>query len=383
MQYLFIFGRDSALSFGELISYFKKENIENKLVDFNESGAVFEIKNFDLRRIKEFGGIVKIAKVELIFENLNDLNFDELGILDYFPEKFAYGINFFGNFNRGELSELFKKYFKKRRFKYLELKGQEINSGILISPTDVIKKKLIESQSDFVFFGAKKKYFARTIAVSNVLETEKRDLSRPSKNPLEAISIRLAKILINLAQIRKGEILLDPFCGIGTILQEAYIQKIDFRGVDISKERVKDAIINLKSIGANPEKKIISGNSACLSRYFKENSIDGIATEPYLGPLIKKVLSPEEARINMKELEQLYQNFFLEAAKILKKESIMAVVLPYFKTKSEKVFLNMGRILPNSLKIYNPLDGITEKGFPLEYEERKIGRIIYIFKKEK
>lgn len=40
--------------------------------------------------------------------------------------------------------------------------------------------------------------------------------------------------MINISGIKEG-VLLDPFCGIGSILQEAVLMGFDIRGVDIDK----------------------------------------------------------------------------------------------------------------------------------------------------
>ena len=49
---------------------------------------------------------------------------------------------------------------------------------------------------------------------------------------------RLAKILINLSEVKDEEILLDPFCGIGVILEEALLQNINVIGIDKDKKAV-------------------------------------------------------------------------------------------------------------------------------------------------
>ncbi len=381
MEYLFIFGRDHLLSFGELVSYLKRKGIEGKLIDFNEFGAIYDLPAFNPRWIEELGGILKIAKIEFNFQDLEEVDERKLKFLEYLPEKFAYGINIYGSFDVDFCKEMLKRFFKEQRFKAFEIPSQESFYGCLQTlPSDILRKKLVETESDFIFFEGKKKYFARTVAVSDPFALEKRDLERPARNPLEAISIRLAKILINLSQVKQGETLLDPFCGIGTILQEAALQGIDFQGIDLQKERVEDAKRNLTSVGIKIFGKIRQGEATRLSEYFK-GEIDGIATEPYLGPLIKNQLSFEEAQVRMKDLEKLYRKFFQEAVRVLKKGGFLVVVLPYFKTRKGEIFLPVEDILPRGLRAYDPLQGIIEKSFPLRYEERKIGRMIYVLRK--
>ena len=77
----------------------------------------------------------------------------------------------------------------------------------------------------------------------------------------------------------------------------------------------------------------------------------------------------------------MYQQFFIEASKVLKKGGRIAVVVPFFKTKEGNAIIPVKELLPHVLKVYNPLADILDQGFPLEYEERKIGRMIYVLKK--
>jgi len=57
-------------------------------------------------------------------------------------------------------------------------------------------------------------YLTKTIAFSNPMEFKYRDEHRPYTDFSIMISIRLARILLNLSQAKAGQVLLDPFCGI-------------------------------------------------------------------------------------------------------------------------------------------------------------------------
>ena len=379
MKYLFIFGRDPVLSFGELICYLKKEQIQATLLDFNEFGAVFEIELFHPTWVDALGGVVKIARVEFEFTKIETISEHNLRFLDFLPEKFAYGMSVYGGTFYEEFQTLLKDYFRRQKFKSFQIPSVESFGSLETLPSEILKKKLVSQGTDFIVFLGKKQYFGRTVAVSDVREIEKRDLKRPRRNPLQAVSIRLAKILVNLSQVGKREILLDPFCGIGTILQEAFLQGIQGKGLDLNSERVEDAGYNLQALGAVFE--ILKGDAGETSRFFSRESIDGIATEPYLGPLLKHTLSAQEARKRIVELEGLYRTFFSEAARVLKKGRFLAIVLPYFKTREGDFSLNLQHILPSSLRIFDPLEDLLDRGFPIEYEERKIGRKIYVFQK--
>ena len=57
---------------------------------------------------------------------------------------------------------------------------------------------------------------------------------------------RLARMMVNLSACTAGKTLLDPFCGVGTILQEALLEKAMVVGMDVNPWCVKAATENLE-----------------------------------------------------------------------------------------------------------------------------------------
>ena len=56
---------------------------------------------------------------------------------------------------------------------------------------------------------------------------------------------RLARMMVNLSSCGKGKVLLDPFCGVGTILQEALLEGASVIGTDANAWCVKASEENL------------------------------------------------------------------------------------------------------------------------------------------
>ena len=57
---------------------------------------------------------------------------------------------------------------------------------------------------------------------------------------------RFARTLVNLAEIKDGEIIVDPFCGAGGILIEAAISGCIVIGIDIKKKLINGCKQNLE-----------------------------------------------------------------------------------------------------------------------------------------
>ncbi|MBI2644921.1 methyltransferase domain-containing protein [Candidatus Uhrbacteria bacterium] len=223
-----------------------------------------------------------------------------------------------------------------------------------LSSVSVEKNHLLPPNGiEIVFIEYKGLFFlGRTLAVQPFEEYSDRDWNRPYKNmQVGLLPPKLAQIMINLSRCSpsKNHTLLDPFCGFGTILQEAFLMGFSsVYGSDINKQTVSSAKENLTWIA---EKKNISLPSECirvadamhLSQEFQKTSIDAIVTEPYLGPVIYSGSSVSEKII--RELSFLYTAFLKESFMVLKKNGIIVLALPVWIQKDKKIFLPLDRIL--------------------------------------
>jgi len=89
-----------------------------------------------------------------------------------------------------------------------------------LSHVEVLKKKLVETQSEVLLcIGKQETWVGTTVAVHNPFEFQKRDIYKPNQRTIFAMPPRLARIMVNMSACTPGKVLLDPFCGVGTILQ--------------------------------------------------------------------------------------------------------------------------------------------------------------------
>ena len=78
------------------------------------------------------------------------------------------------------------------------------------------------------------------------------------------------------------------------------------------------------------------GDSRKLREYFEGNSIDAIATEPYLGPPLKKKPSLQEIDKIFEEIGNLYEKSLREMYRVLKPGKKIAIVSPCIRTTKSK-----------------------------------------------
>ena len=233
----------------------------------------------------------------------------------------------------------------------------------------------------FVFKDQNNYFFGILKWIYNTKESEEKDMKKPFRRESLSISPRLAKILINLSQVKEGEMLLDPFCGIGVILQEALLQNINVSGVDIDPIAIKSCKLNISWL----EKKynlisryiLINTNSAKL----KIDKIDGIATEPSLGKLLKKVPNKKEVQKMIRDFENLMILVLNNLKRYIKKQGKIVFTSPLIKFQDGRQGISIQRISTDTnLKIYN-LENIR---FPIrEFREGQIvGREIFVLNVE-
>ncbi len=301
---------------------------------------------------------------------------------------------FIGSSIKRELSG----YGKKSKFMGFA-KGRRLPQ---LSHVEVLKKNLVENKAEIMFcVGRERSFVATTLAVHNPFEFQKRDVGKPVQRKIFAIPPRLARIMVNLAACTERKTLLDPFCGVGGVLQETLLAKAKAIGVDINRWCVDATMRNLEWLKneyklENAEYRVLQGDIQRLSQKIGWEQVDCIATEPDLGPALRQVPTTSYALRIVEKLEPLYYCLLEEAYKVLKKGGRLVVVSPYIKTRSEKPVtmeferkaaeIGFERLYPFKREFLAE-DAVAPENligmFSLvDAEERhKIGREIHIFQK--
>lgn len=330
MNYLFVLGRDPELSLLELECYFEARNIEYKIIEYSREVALVSLPKLNFSRlIKELGGTIKIAEVFSDSGNLGEIEYSFNNMKIDVDKRLDYAISSYNSNLQDFIKEILKERFRKEKIKVF-CKKPARKTDRFLTPSEIIDKKLIEKGLDIVVY---KNNIAQTIVVFNPFEYQERDLKRPKKDFLKTTSLRIAKILVNLSYAKQDFVLLDPFSGTGTILQEALLNNINVIGIDIDQKSVDSSNENLKWLKStyNTSKKfnIYPGDSTNMSHIIK-TKVDAIVTEPYMGPFLKNIPSRQESEYIASKLRPIYTGFLIEAHKILKKEGKLVVIMPKF-----------------------------------------------------
>ena len=431
ITHVFIPGKNWRLSLAELVSFLEAREVKFEICAFSKAFfAVSSEYKADAAAIANLGGIIKIGNVTAVsateivekaflqkdkqaqeqIKNSITSNclIDEMfkatsgkpvfGVSVYCTEKALRSVSkimqrFVGSSLKRELAT----HGKKSNFMGFSKNREQPQ----LSHVEVLKKNLVENKAEILFcVGTDQTLLATTVAVHNPFEFQKRDIGKPNQRKIFAMPPRLARIMINLASCTPGKTLLDPFCGVGAILQEALLAKAKAVGVDINPWCVKAAGENLEWIKKeyalkDAEYTVFPGNACRLMNKIVQE-VDCIVTEPDLGPALRHMSTTPYATKIIGKLEPLYYSFLEEAYKLLKRDGRLVLVAPYIKTRSGKpVTMRVGeeavktgfkRVYLFERRIFaedrRAQENLMEMASFVDVEERhKIGREIHIFQK--
>jgi tRNA G10 N-methylase Trm11 len=219
----------------------------------------------------------------------------------------------------------------------------EYNSLSLASVV-VTKNLLLQKGAEICILAAQDKIFtARTLTVQDFEDYGRRDYQRPVRDEKQGmIPPKVAQVMLNLAGCKTGDTILDPFCGIGTIVQEGLLLGFRMIGSDINKTAIKGSEQNLEWFRNRykiaPGKYGLETCDATDVAQLLEKSgqeISAIVTESTLGPIYGQYPKPDEIAKNFKDLENLYKKSFKEFAKFLPSKGKIVMCVPAYKKTRE------------------------------------------------
>ncbi len=200
---------------------------------------------------------------------------------------------------------------------------------------------------------------ARTIQVPNLKKYTLRDYGKPKPSGSNGmLPPKLAQIMLNLSQIKPGQTALDPFCGSGTVLQEALLQGINAVGTDLNPTIIEDARANLAWLmshpslgrarfalasqgGVNPLLASPKGGSkfkievadATTNQWSEQ--FDTVVCEGYLGKALSKEPSPDKLLEIISECNEIAEKFLKNIYTQISANQTLVIALPCWFTQNQ------------------------------------------------
>ncbi|MFA7314662.1 MAG: DNA methyltransferase [Candidatus Magasanikbacteria bacterium] len=373
MQYIFELGHQPHISTAEVLSILKREKIKYKTIDTKNDYFILDVDSTEEKIEKisqDFGGIIQVG---VKFESLE---FPQKIIVDYLQTKENGKINFSISPTNSKLAINIKKELKSlgKSVRYVETKNT----------ASILHNKLIESKSHFTVF---QNNVYKTIYIQDIEGFTERDYYRPvSDNISGMLPPKLSRTMINLSGCKKKSTIFDPFCGSGTILNEAISLGFkDIIGSDNSQKAIDDSKKNIdwlieKNNLKNIKTNIFLAKTTDLTNHLKPQSIDLIVAEPYMG----KPLYGKEPRgfleAQAQNLAQLYIDSFQTFHQILKADATVIFIIPKFKFDNIWISVRcLDEIKKLGFEITNFENG--ERSLLYHRPAQFVGREIWKFKK--
>ncbi len=357
MQYAFILGRVYTLSIAELLEVLQEKGIVFEVVAISIEVLLIETETqLDFEKLqKELGGVIKIARIiDVVKKREQDsVNF---ALQNYFkPSKLKkeYFKDYSGKKQFGLsiylLDQSIKAFGEPRRLGMFIKKGlqsegaslravlPEFNSLALASVV-VTKNLLLQKGAEIcVIAGIDKVYVGKTLSVQDFEDYGRRDYQRPVRDEKQGmIPPKVAQIMLNFSRAPRTGIILDPFCGIGTVLQEGILLGYKMLGSDIAAKAIEGSEVNLEwfrnrnKIG-NGKYEVAVADVKDINTVFKGKKIAAVVSEGSLGPMYGDMPRETEIKANFDELGDLWLTSFKEFKKVLPSGARVVVCLPAYR----------------------------------------------------
>lgn len=340
MKYFFVFGSHPDLSLAELTAVLG-DGVQ--YLNLSAGVLVVEAESLDLASLHQrLGGTVKMGEVYKLIPNLSESAI-KTGIKEILAmaTKPFFGISLYGGkFKFQPLALSLKKEIKinDRAPRYV------VSKEAILSSVVVEQNKLTSGGAEIVIAKCPQGFWlGRTSFVQPFKELSARDYGRPDRDDQSGmLPPKLAQMMINLAGADTNRVLLDPFCGSGTIVSEALLMGFGrIIGSDISEKAIADSKNNLAWLRRHYN--LTTGtcqlhvmDATKLASLIPLQSLDLIVTEPYLGPQ-RGARDLDKVK---QDLDKLYSDAIAQFAQVLKPGGKLVMIWPRL-LRTAKVFVDI------------------------------------------
>lgn len=347
MYYAFVLGNHPKLSIKEIeaVTGHSAQQSSNEI-------AIFDLPdNTDTSILQlRLAGTVKIIKIVTteIFTG-KDALLPMLADLIELPEpgnKFPFGLSIYA-LSVGPSAVLAKQSMQIGLSLKKGLKGEGQNIRLVtsrntqLSAVDVDKNYLLSKGVELIVItDGKQVHLGKTISIQPYEYWAKTDMARPRRDMRRGmLPPKLARVLVNISGIKSTETLLDPFCGTGTVLEEAALVGVqNIIGADIDPKAIEDSKVNFQFRAPNntlPE--LFAAAAKNIPAQLQDRLVDAIVCEPFMGEPRQGNETLARIKDEVAKLASLYKESFGGLAKVLKPGGKIVVTLPVHFVGTEPV----------------------------------------------
>jgi len=337
---LYIMGRTPAIGRAELESLYGAEHFTPlemyaMLSDINVDDVVFE----------RLGGTVKLAALVGTIHTTdwrsvqNELIKYAVALAEDVDEgKIQLGVSVYGlRTNTRQLLAAGLEIKKALRSHHYSVRLVP-NQDMALSSAQVLHNHLTGQRGIelLVLANNKETIVARTVAVQDITAYAHRDQNRPKRDAFVGmLPPKLAQTIVNLATGPllpiSANIVLDPFCGTGVLLQEAALMGYGIYGSDLEERMIDYTKQNLSWLAErskinSPNLEI--GDATIMSWGFP---FSVVASETYLGRPLSSWPNPEKLQKIISTCNVIVEKFLRNIGAHLPKGSRLALAVPAWR----------------------------------------------------
>ncbi len=204
-------------------------------------------------------------------------------------------------------------------------------------PNECIALKALKFRSEY--------FLLKMVAVQDINKYSERDAGKPYRDPvLGMLPPKLSQAMINIGLEEDTKVVMDPFCGTGTVLIEATLMGYAVRGSDIQEVNVKGTSSNFEYVF---DKKVDVFKAD--ARGLKSNEVENVnlfVTEGYLGEPKRGHEDYEDMVKESRQIEKLMMDFLSNLSEVKADDSFNVVLcLPVFNVQSRGREIYMKKIV--------------------------------------
>lgn len=380
-NYLFECGNTPALSFLELQRLTSQMEGVDSSVQSERHVLFTGLDEADaIQLAQKSGGTTKVLRTSIALDHGTDLDtitthcIEALTTAASAGEKISFAI---GEYGRDHLEPLSPRTFKQllvaagHRARFLETKRSGANAAQLKYNSTLQEIQVIQARATT--------YIAQTIWAQDPDEWARRDRNKPYADGKKGmLPPKVARMMVNCATRGEKHLVIDPFCGTGTVLIEALDLGHEVQGSDQDAKSVTGTRQNLEWFDSTRAVTArITHLDASKLTPPSTNLPIAIVTEPFLG---KPNPKPDQIKSVIKGLEKLYLGAAKNWSKWLPSGSVMCMVVPAI-TRYDG---DTEGVIPQKFIDKLPELGYTTPLEPVRYfrREAQVHRLIYQFEKE-
>ena len=342
-------GRQPEISFAELEAVFGRQNVQAATHDI----ATIDADDIDLSIL---GGTTKIAKVITTHNYANKRDSDlftdiSRQITNHYTDKWrsvdhkiTLGISTYG-FNipprAVQKTGIILKGSLKKSGVSLRL-IPNIESALSTAVSHNNKLGLSDNKVELIIVKTKTSVIiAESRGAQNITAYTRRDHGKPKRDAFVGmLPPKLAQIMLNLALGSKNDtpgLILDPFCGTGTVLQEALLRQFDVIGTDLSDKMVSYTQENLNWITKSHKHTgqiiEISQADATNNQWSNAQQISAVVCETYLGQPFSAPPSPAKLKEVTGNCNHIISGFLKNIHPQLTPGTRLCIAVPAWRSK--------------------------------------------------